>query len=790
MAARNACQPAAVKLSTPQGVLKPALQSGDKPNFIVILSDDQGWDDIGLHNPRYVNTPNLDRFIRNGTLFDNFYVTPQCAQSRAALLTGRYPPRAGTMLVHGGWDYINSGEATAGEVMSAAGYHTAHYGKWHNGRTLGYEPWTVGFQDSWFPSSEFEDALMSHNGAYVQTKKWVDDQLMDQVLSFLDRRQTDGKPFFTYYAPHAIHTSRTGGPFKGKVYRSYPKEWRDKYDSDPKYAGIASATKDAWAMLEWLDGIYGRLFSFLESSPLGKNTYVMIMSDNGPQLLFGEKDGLNKMRRMPSNMEGAKSLPYDGGIRNFLAVQGPGVQAGVVDSTLLGLVDILPTVADLAGDTDAAVGGHLPWDGLSFKNLLATDSSGPEPSALRGSNLSNKKQQDRILFTLVPHCWDADAVPELDENREVNRSQLMLDYDRGGVPHSGYGDQIPGMKLHPGFQMCIAARYRDYKWMGFQPDKVYDLSSSHIELPCTELPQPYSSHVAKAIAAAARAWWQTVVSSPSSFTKPTYYLGMGNWTMTNMLADGAHERTPGAIRLLVNGAKGFYKQGDKMCFGVKVESPGTYYAVMFYTSKYNGLFKLSIGPHADIKAGKAPTIKAQLPPMPATVQGQIMGNLTLPSSNGKKWDACLELINPGAKPQAEPVFSNFYNIRMRRLVAGETLDVLQQPSDGGDYLLGDANMRLVKGQQPPSKAAAAAAAAAAANAVPVAVPAPSIDLQGHASWLAKGVQAEMLQDGYHNVTSLLRNKYRWPQGQGKLESMFSPYDAEDIEFCTECKPAV
>jgi hypothetical protein len=96
------------------------------------------------------------------------------------------------------------------------------------------------------------------------------------------------------------------------------------------------------------------------------------------------------------------------------------------------------------------------------------------------------------------------------------------------------------------------------------------LSSSHIELPCSELPQPYSGHVAKAIAAAARTWWQTVVASPSSFTKPTYYMGMGNWSMTNMLADGAHERTPGAIRLLVNGAKGFYKQGDKMCFGVKV----------------------------------------------------------------------------------------------------------------------------------------------------------------------------------------------------------------------------
>lgn len=80
----------------------PALPAGHKPNFIVILTDDQGWDDIGLHNPKYVNTPNLDKFIRGGTLFSNFYVTPQCAQTRAALMTGRHYPRTGTMLVHAG----------------------------------------------------------------------------------------------------------------------------------------------------------------------------------------------------------------------------------------------------------------------------------------------------------------------------------------------------------------------------------------------------------------------------------------------------------------------------------------------------------------------------------------------------------------------------------------------------------------------------------------------------------------------------------------------------------------
>lgn len=88
-------------------MLIPPLPEGDVPNFIVILTDDQGWDDISSHHPTksgapLVRTPNLDRFLGRATTFDNFYVTPMCSQSRAALLTGREYPKSGTMLVHGG----------------------------------------------------------------------------------------------------------------------------------------------------------------------------------------------------------------------------------------------------------------------------------------------------------------------------------------------------------------------------------------------------------------------------------------------------------------------------------------------------------------------------------------------------------------------------------------------------------------------------------------------------------------------------------------------------------------
>lgn len=98
---------AALSEPQPKGVPIPPLAAGKWPNFIVILTDDQGWDDVGMLYPRdgtpaHPNTPNLDSFIRNGVLFDNFYTTPMCAQSRAALLTGRSYPKTGTMLVSGG----------------------------------------------------------------------------------------------------------------------------------------------------------------------------------------------------------------------------------------------------------------------------------------------------------------------------------------------------------------------------------------------------------------------------------------------------------------------------------------------------------------------------------------------------------------------------------------------------------------------------------------------------------------------------------------------------------------
>lgn len=146
-------------------------------------------------------------------------------------------------------------------------------------------------------------------------------------------------------------------------------------------------------------------------------------------------------------MQGFKKSVEEGGIRNYLAIKGPGVSAGVLDYSLLSITDILPTVADLAGVTNHSQ--HLPWDGLSFANLLKTGGSTP----------LSTQHAERVVAHMSPHCWSPDTVPELGPDRKVVRSQALLDFDKGGVEGKG-------------FQRCLGLRYKDYKWLG-ESNRVY-----------------------------------------------------------------------------------------------------------------------------------------------------------------------------------------------------------------------------------------------------------------------------------------------------------------------------
>ena len=113
---------------------------------------------------------------------------------------------AATAVPSGGYDYINRDEHNIAQAMKNLGYKTSHFGKWHNGRTLGYEPWNLGFEESWLPTAHLHmDNPFRHNGRYEKTKGLMEDRLMDKLLEYLDDVKDKEEPFFMYYATHVPH---------------------------------------------------------------------------------------------------------------------------------------------------------------------------------------------------------------------------------------------------------------------------------------------------------------------------------------------------------------------------------------------------------------------------------------------------------------------------------------------------------------------------------------------------------------------------------------------------------
>jgi hypothetical protein len=277
----------------------PRLSNGQRPNFIVILLDDLARDDIGaLHRlaPRDPNvkqlltTPYLDRLLRESTLFDDFIVTSKCSTTRASLMTGRDARRTGVLTVHSGWDFLNAAETNFAQAFKQQGYATSFFGKHHNGYAAGYVPGDIGFDHVVSPALYvYEDNQMRVNGRATPTDGWMEQRLMDQILSYLKDREKSApsQPFFMYYPSFAVHAGwRTADRSGGRYQRPAPEAMRAKYRAVP---GLSPSTADLYAMAEFMDQQLGRLFEYVDrSQAFGQNTYVFAMGDNGAELFDNE----------------------------------------------------------------------------------------------------------------------------------------------------------------------------------------------------------------------------------------------------------------------------------------------------------------------------------------------------------------------------------------------------------------------------------------------------------------------------------------------------------------------
>jgi arylsulfatase A-like enzyme len=328
-----------------------------KPNILVILTDDQGWGDLGMNGNSDLSTPHIDSLARDGVSFDRFYVSPVCSPTRAEFLTGRHHPRSGVRGTSRGGERMNADEETIADVFKAAGYATATFGKWHSGMQYPYHPNGRGFDEFYgFCSGHwghYFSPQLEQNGKLVKGDGYVIDDFTNRAAGFMEQQHAAGKPFFVFLAYNTPHSPM-----------QVPDRWWKKFENNElthdhpgRKKEDLNHTRAALAMCENIDWNVGRLLAKLHDLKISEETMIMFFSDNGPN-----------GRRWNGGMKGIKGSVDEGGVRSPLLVRWPGkVPQGKRVAPVSAAIDLLPTLAAMA---DIPLQSPKPLDGISLAPLL------------------------------------------------------------------------------------------------------------------------------------------------------------------------------------------------------------------------------------------------------------------------------------------------------------------------------------------------------------------------------------------------------------------------------------
>ena len=355
-------------------------QTASRPNIILIMADDQGYETIGANGGASYKTPNIDRLAANGMRFENAYAHPLCTPSRVALMTGQYNFRNYTS-----FGELRLSEKTFGHLLRDAGYKTAIVGKWQLSEGDFQAPFHFGFQEYllWHfgtrvngvqtpgaQGSRYWDPVFYHNGKQLpDTKgKFGPDVMADFVADYIQKHQ--GEPFFLYYPlvlPHDPWVKppdyRGSGDFPDQLgpgggRRGSPPVGGESEEGQRRFA----------AMVEYVDKVVGRVTAQLDALKLSDKTLVVFTGDNGtyPALRSTIKG---------REIKGDKGRPTDAGTHVPLIAQWKGhIPSGKVNQDLIDFTDVLPTLADVAG---ARLPAGVTVDGRSFAPQLRGEKGQP-----------------------------------------------------------------------------------------------------------------------------------------------------------------------------------------------------------------------------------------------------------------------------------------------------------------------------------------------------------------------------------------------------------------------------
>ena len=425
---------------------QPGAAAPAKPNVLLVLVDDQGYGDLGVHGNPVVKTPHLDRLHAESIRFTDFHVAPMCTPTRGQLMTGVDALRNGAMNVSSGRTHLRREFPTMPEMLAAGGYRTGIFGKWHLGDNYPYRPQDRGFQESiWYPSSsipsaagyfnnDYFDVVYQHNGVAQTFEGYTTDIFFREAQAWMKQQAARHEPFFCYLPLAAAH-----GPL------FVPDRYRTPYRTQKP--AIASF----FAMIANIDENLGRLDAFLRANGLHENTILIFMTDNGTATgdpVFN------------AGMRGKKISLHEGGHRVPFFIRWPaGKLRAAGDVTALTQVqDVLPTLLELCGAPPPAT---AKFDGTSLAGLLR------DPAA----TLPDRKLTIQFSRMNDPRPKPGDAVVLWRRWRLVADQEL---YDLGTDPAQAHNV----IAQFPEVANALRAHYTNW-WTGVAP-RVHEISPIHL----------------------------------------------------------------------------------------------------------------------------------------------------------------------------------------------------------------------------------------------------------------------------------------------------------------------
>ncbi len=418
--------------------------TGERPNVILLMTDDQGYGDLSCHGNPILKTPHLDQLYEQAVRLTDYHVSPTCSPTRSALMTGHWTDRTGAWHTILGRSLLRANEVTMGQVFADAGYATGMFGKWHLGDNAPYRPEDRGFQfvmrhggggvgqtpDYW--NNAYFDGTYFLNSQPTKVKGFCTDVWFTYAKQFIREQKKADKPFFAYLVTNAPH-----GPMHSPESFSAP------------YQKLKTPLANFFGMLANIDDNVGKLRTLLRDEGLERNTIFIFTTDNGTAAGSGVFN---------AKMRGKKGSEFDGGHRVPFFIYWPdGKLTGGRDvADLTAHVDILPTLIDLC-DLKSPAG--VTFDGRSIRPLLYGQAT-----------LANGSWPDRILITdsqrvLHPKKWKQSAVMT-SRWRLVDRTQL---YDMNADP----SQEKDVAQQHP----AVVARLQDFYeawWRELEPTFLQD----------------------------------------------------------------------------------------------------------------------------------------------------------------------------------------------------------------------------------------------------------------------------------------------------------------------------